>query len=81
MGSVNPSPRETAIEVVARLQSAGFAAFWVGGCVRDYLLGREPQDFDIATDATPEQVEKLFLKTIPVGKQFGVVLVVEAGHP
>ncbi len=81
MGSVNPSPRETAIEVVARLQSAGFAAFWVGGCVRDFLLGREPQDFDIATDATPEQVEKLFLKTIPVGKQFGVVLVVEAGHP
>jgi tRNA nucleotidyltransferase/poly(A) polymerase len=42
-----------------------FAAFWVGGCVRDFLLGREPQDFDIATDAKPEQVEKLFKKPSP----------------
>ena len=69
-----------ALEIVRRLQSAGFAAFWVGGCVRDFLLGREPQDFDIATDARPEQVEKLFRKTIPVGKKFGVVIVVESGH-
>ena len=58
----------------------GFAAFWVGGCVRDFLLGREPQDFDIATDAKPEQVEKLFKRTIPVGKKFGVIIVVEGGH-
>jgi poly(A) polymerase len=71
------SPREIAGEIVARLHGAGFAAFWVGGCVRDFLLGREPQDFDIATDARPEQVEKLFRKTIPVGKKFGVVIVVE----
>ena len=62
---------------MARLQGAGFAAFWVGGCVRDFLLGREPQDFDIATDAKPEQVEQLFRKTIPVGKKFGVIIVVE----
>ena len=65
---------------MARLQGAGFAAFWVGGCVRDFLLGREPQDFDIATDAKPEQVEKLFRKTIPVGKKFGVIIVVERGQ-
>jgi len=45
--------------------------------VRDFLLGREPQDFDVATDAKPEQVEKLFCKTIPVGKKFGVIIVVE----
>ena len=64
---------------MVRLQGAGFAAFWVGGCVRDFLLGREPQDFDIATDAKPEQVEKLFRKTIPVGKKFGVIIVVENG--
>ncbi len=64
---------------MARLQGAGFAAFWVGGCVRDFLLSREPQDFDIATDAKPEQVEKLFQKTIPVGKKFGVIIVVENG--
>ena len=77
---VNSSPREIASEIAARLQAAGFAAFWVGGCVRDFLLGREPQDFDIATDARPEQVEKLFRKTIPVGKKFGVIIVVEGGQ-
>jgi poly(A) polymerase len=48
--------------------------------VRDFLLGRELQDYDIATDAKPEQVEKLFRKTIPVGKKFGVVVVVENGR-
>ncbi len=74
------SPKTTAREIVAQLQAADFAAFWVGGCVRDFLLGREPQDFDIATDARPEQVEKLFKKTIPVGKKFGVIIVVEGGQ-
>jgi putative nucleotidyltransferase with HDIG domain len=69
-----------ATRIVRQLQAAGFAAFWVGGCVRDFMLGREPQDFDIATDAKPEQVEKLFQKTIPVGKKFGVIIVVEGGQ-
>jgi len=73
------SPKAVAKEIVRRLHAAGFAAFWVGGCVRDFLLGREPQDFDIATDAKPEAVEKLFPKTIPVGRKFGVVIVVEGG--
>ena len=72
--------KTTAAEIVQRLQSAGFAAFWVGGCVRDFLLGREPQDFDIVTDAKPEQVEKLFKRTIAVGRKFGVMVVVEGGH-
>jgi poly(A) polymerase len=72
--------RATATEIVRRLQVAGFEAFWVGGCVRDFLLGREPQDFDIATNATPDQIERLFTKTIPVGRQFGVLLVVENAH-
>ncbi|MGO8765608.1 MAG: CCA tRNA nucleotidyltransferase [Limisphaerales bacterium] len=71
------SPRDTAVEIVRRLQSAGHAAFWVGGCVRDFLLGREPQDFDIATEARPDQVEKLFKKTIAVGRKFGVMVVIE----
>ena len=74
------SPRETAAEIVRRLQTAGFAAFWVGGCVRDFLLGREPQDYDIATDARPEQVEKLFKRTLAVGRKFGVMIVVEGKH-
>ena len=62
------------------MQTAGFSAFWVGGCVRDFLLGREPQDYDIATSARPEQVEKLFQHTVPVGKKFGVMIVLEDGH-
>jgi poly(A) polymerase len=74
------SPKAIAQEIAAKLQQAGFAAFWVGGCVRDFLLGREPQDFDIATDAKPEQVEKLFKRTVAVGRKFGVMIVVEGGH-
>ena len=73
-------PKAVAGEIVERLQKAGFAAFWVGGCVRDFLLGREPDDFDIATDAKPEQVEKLFKRTVAVGRKFGVMIVVEGGH-
>jgi poly(A) polymerase len=77
---VNFSTQETAIQIVRRLQAAGFAAFWVGGCVRDFLLGREPQDFDIATDARPEQIEKLFKRTVGVGRKFGVMVVIENEH-
>ena len=68
-------------EIAARLQSAGFGAFWVGGCVRDSLLGRVPGDYDVATSARPDDVEKLFPRTIPVGRKFGVIIVVEEGHP
>jgi len=71
--------RSTAIELVRRLQSAGYTAFWVGGCVRDFLLGREPQDYDIATSARPEDIERLFRRTVPVGRKFGVMVVVEQG--
>jgi poly(A) polymerase len=77
---VNSSPRDTAKEIVHRLDAAGFQAFWVGGCVRDFLLGREPDDFDIATDAKPEQMEKLFERTVAVGRKFGVMVVVEDKH-
>ena len=76
----DPQPREIAVEIVRRLHAAGFAAFWVGGCVRDFLLGREPQDYDIATDARPEQIEKLFKRTLAVGRKFGVMIVVEGKH-
>jgi poly(A) polymerase len=74
------APESLARGIAERLQRAGFAAFWVGGCVRDVLLGRPPRDFDLATDARPEQVETLFRKTIPVGKKFGVIIVVENGQ-
>ena len=76
----DPPSRATAVEIVRHLQAAGFSAFWVGGCVRDFLLGREPQDYDIATSARPEQVEKLFKRTIAVGRKFGVMVVVENGR-
>ena len=75
---MSDSPRLIAAKIVSRLQAAGFSAFWVGGCVRDFLLGREPQDYDIATDARPEQVEKLFNRTLAVGRKFGVMVVVES---
>lgn len=70
--------RTIATDIARRLQAAGFAAYWVGGCVRDFLLDREPGDYDIATDALPEQIEKLFPHTIAVGRKFGVMVVVVA---
>jgi poly(A) polymerase len=66
---------DKSIEIVKILRKAGFRAYWVGGCVRDLVMGRAPQDYDIATDARPEQVMKLFSKTVPVGVSFGVVKV------
>lgn len=67
------------LKVLQHLQDSGHTAYFAGGAVRDLLLNREPQDFDIATDATPERVEALFSKTIPVGKEFGVMIVQEEG--
>ena len=69
--------RSTATDIVRRLHKAGFEAFWVGGCVRDFLLGREPGDYDIVTSALPDQIEKLFKHTIAVGRKFGVIVVIE----
>jgi poly(A) polymerase len=77
---VNKSTRDTATAIVRRLQAGHFSAFWVGGCVRDFLLGREPGDYDIATSALPEQIEQLFKRTVAVGRKFGVMLVVEEEH-
>jgi poly(A) polymerase len=79
--SKSSSPRGIAADIVRRLHGAGFSAYWVGGCVRDFLLGREPGDYDIATSALPEQIEKLFKRTVAVGRKFGVMVVVENGQP
>jgi poly(A) polymerase len=68
--------REFATEVVRQLRQAGHQALWAGGCVRDLILGLTPSDYDVATDATPEQVMALLrYRTIPVGVSFGVVRV------
>ena len=74
------SLRNGAISLVKRLVDAGFEAFFVGGSVRDEQLSLIPQDYDIATDAKPKDVEHLFSKTIPVGKKFGVIIVLDSGH-
>ncbi len=68
-------PRELANSICDTLENAGFQAFLVGGCVRDILLERDPADYDVATNATPEQVLKLFPEGLEVGAQFGVILV------
>ncbi len=73
--------REFAIDVVRRLQGAGYRALWAGGCVRDELLGLEPQDYDVASDATPEQVTALFRRCVAVGAAFGVVEVLGPRGP
>jgi putative nucleotidyltransferase with HDIG domain len=75
----NPA-QDAAGQIVARLRAARHQAYFVGGCVRDLLLGREPKDFDVATSAPPDQVLTLFEKTFAVGAHFGVVLV-SSGEP
>ncbi|HIG36750.1 MAG TPA: polynucleotide adenylyltransferase PcnB, partial [Oceanospirillaceae bacterium] len=64
---------ENALKVLYRLKDAGYQAFLVGGGVRDILLGKQPKDFDIATDAHPEQVHKLFRNSILIGRRFRLV--------
>src|SRR5438876_3128972 len=64
-----------AISIVGKLREKGYEGYLVGGCVRDLLLGRDPADYDVATDATPDQVMRIFPETYAVGAQFGVVLV------
>ncbi len=81
--SVNPQ-REFALEIVRQLRAAGFEALWAGGCVRDQLLGHEPKDYDVATNARPEEVQQLFGKrrTLAIGAAFGVIAVLGKNcHP
>lgn len=69
--------RKAAISIIRRLRKAGFKALLAGGCVRDMLLRRVAKDYDVATDATPQQVIRLFKRTIKIGAKFGVVMVME----
>lgn len=61
---------ENALKVLHRLKDAGYASLLVGGCVRDLMLGREPKDFDVVTDASPEQIHKLFRNARLIGRRF-----------
>ncbi len=71
------NPKELAEKICGVLRDAGHQAYLVGGCVRDLVLGREPADYDVATDALPERVQQLFPDSIAVGAQFGVIIVAE----
>jgi len=71
--------REMANSICGTLRRSGYQALLVGGCVRDLLLGREPADYDVTTDATPDQVIALFPESVAVGAQFGVVLIPRDG--
>jgi len=71
--------KSAATQIVRTLRRNGYEALLVGGCVRDLLLGLRPKDWDIATNARPEEIMRLFQKTVPVGAQFGVVIVRKRG--
>ncbi len=78
--SHNANPNYVAARnIVLALRDTGHQAYFAGGCVRDLLLGHEPKDFDVATSATPDVVQKLFLRTLAVGAHFGVILVCDEG--
>jgi poly(A) polymerase len=66
---------EAALKIMETLRARGYEAYFAGGCVRDLLLGREPADYDVATNATPDVVLEMFPRTFAVGAHFGVVLV------
>ncbi len=70
--------KQPAAEIVRTLRERGHQAYFAGGCVRDLLLGRKPADYDVSTDATPQQVMQIFPQTLAVGEQFGVVLIPES---
>ncbi|MGH9710036.1 MAG: CCA tRNA nucleotidyltransferase, partial [Candidatus Acidiferrales bacterium] len=70
---------QLAEQICEKLRDAGYQALFTGGCVRDLLLHRDPVDYDVATDARPEEVQRLFPGSIGVGAQFGVVIVTQEG--
>lgn len=72
---------QKALSIVRRLHEQGFVALFAGGCVRDRILGVEAKDYDIATDARPEVVQRIFEHTVAVGARFGVIVVVIEGEP
>ena len=70
---------KTARSIARRLRDSGHIAYFAGGCVRDMVREQTPKDFDVATDASPEEVQKLFPRTYAVGAHFGVIVVLEGG--
>lgn len=73
---INHPTFEKASLIVQRLRNAGYEASLVGGCVRDYIMGIEPEDYDIVTSAKPDEIQDIFNRTVAVGAAFGVVVVI-----
>jgi poly(A) polymerase len=73
--------RERAIQIIKHLRAHGYESYLAGGCVRDLLLDKEPQDYDIATNAKPEDIQHIFPHVVAVGAQFGVMLVIIENEP
>ena len=78
--SLDKDARTAALEVLTALRDAGHEAYFAGGSVRDDVMGRTPKDFDVTTSATPPEVMELFERCVAVGAQFGVIVVLNAGH-
>jgi len=74
------SARQATLKVVQLLRRRGYQALFAGGCVRDMLLGKRPHDYDVATNASPDEVTCLFPRTLTVGAQFGVIIVLQYGQ-
>lgn len=72
--------KQAAIQIIHNLHKAGFQAMLAGGCVRDMLLDKTPKDYDVATNATPNDICRIFRRTIKVGAKFGVIIVLMDGH-
>lgn len=80
MDSTAPKAK-LAYQIASRLKEQHFTALYAGGCVRDFFMHHEPRDIDIATTATPDDIERIFSHTVPVGRQFGVMIVLEEDIP
>jgi len=74
------SIKQSSESIIKRLHEHGYQACFAGGCVRDMIMKRESEDYDIVTNALPQDIIRLFKKTFPVGVQYGVVIVVMGGH-
>ena len=81
LSDTSTDKRQEAARIVLQLRSAGFEAYFVGGCVRDFVMGEIPADYDIVTSALPDQVVALFKRTVAIGAKFGVIAVIVEGHP
>lgn len=79
MQSQNDAKLKLGLQIISTLKAHGYEAVFAGGCVRDRARGEVPQDYDIATSALPTDIQRLFERTVPVGVQFGVVIVLQDG--